>query len=226
MARSKTAKPYHRRLAHRVGRRWPQAPGRRACAGSPCVNAPAEPSFPTQRQPTISPRSTTCWPRSPRAARRLRQRCRRRPSLGRRSAARLVGQASATWPCRSQSRALPAHVQPRANRFGLRLAAAAQSAYHLHREAVAAIPQASGGSRALVDFAWASVHGHHPGPGGPARRPGLVARIKPAALRHCRRWSSFVVRPRALAESNAKQQGRRRRRRPGLVEAPPTRRRW
>ena len=41
------------------------------------------------------------------------------------------------------------------------LAAAAKSAYHLHREAVeAVIPQASGDVKErMVDFAWAAVHG-------------------------------------------------------------------
>ena len=83
------------------------------------------------------------------------------------------------------------------------LAAAAKSAYHLHREAVEAVIPAGLGRRE-------GTHGrlrlgrrarlHHPGPRGPARR----ARIRRAPSRRagwppCRRWSRPSCGPAAAA---------------------------
>lgn len=86
-----------------------------------------------------------------------------RRSGGGDAAARLVGQGVGYMAFAAANPVLFQLMFSReANHFETQaLAAAAKSAYHLHREAVeAVIPQASGDVKErMVDFAWAAVHG-------------------------------------------------------------------
>ena len=111
------------------------------------------------------------------------------------------------------------------------LAAAAKSAYHLHREAVeAVIPQASGDVKErMVDFAWAAVHGFITlvleGQLGERDSPG---RSRRAGWRRSRPWSRPSCGPAAAAaRAGSGTAGLRPRRRPAPCgSASPGRRHW
>ena len=113
------------------------------------------------------------------------------------------------------------------------LAAAAKSAYHLHREAVeAVIPQASADVKErMVDFAWADgARLHHPGPRRPDRRAAIRrARSRRAGWRTLSAMAETVCGPAAAAARAGclEQQGLGSGRRPAPCgSASPGRRHW
>ena len=150
------------------------------------------------------------------------------------AAARLVGQGVGYMAFAAANPALFQLMFSReANHFETpALAAAAKSAYHLHREAVeAVIPQASGDVKErMVDFAWAAVHGFitlvldgqlgEQDSSRALKARGLAALVGDGRGRR-------PGRRRRPLERDAEQQGSRSRRRPAPCgSASPARRHW